>query len=118
MLANCLWNFKQVIQMFRGCKQEDMPPHIFAAAQSAYRNMLATRMDQSIVLMGHSGSGKTVNARHIMHYLAAAASSPHCALTGEIKFSLFLPIHPTPKILKSIPRSLCRTFCVIEGLRI
>ena len=104
--------------MFRGCKQEDMPPHIFAAAQSAYRNMLATRMDQSIVLMGHSGSGKTVNARHIMHYLAAAASSPHSALTGEIKFSLFLPIHPTPKILKSILLSLCHTFCVIEGLRI
>ena len=68
--------------MFRGCKQEDMPPHIFAAAQSAYRNMLATRMDQSVVLMGHSGSGKTINSRHIMHYLAAAASSQHSALTG------------------------------------
>ena len=76
--------FSQVIQMFRGCKQEDMPPHIFAAAQSAYRNMLATRMDQSVVLMGHSGSGKTINSRHIMHYLAAAASSQHSALTGGL----------------------------------
>ena len=76
--------------MFRGCKQEDMPPHIFAAVQSAYRNMLATRMDQSVVLMGHSGSGKTINSRHIMHYLAAAASSQHSALTG----GQFYP--PTP----------------------
>ena len=97
MLANCLWNFKQVIQMFRGCKQEDMPPHIFAAAQSAYRNMLATRMDQSIVLMGHSGSGKTVNTRHIMHYLAAAASSPHSALTGEISSLSSYPSTQLPR---------------------
>ena len=72
----------QVIQMFRGCKQEDMPPHIFASVQTAYRNMLATRMDQSIVFMGHSGSGKTVNAKHVMHYLTAAACSQHSALTG------------------------------------
>lgn len=68
--------------MFRGCKQEDMPPHIFASVQSAYRNMLATRMDQSIVFMGHSGSGKTINSRHVIRYLTAAACSQHSALTG------------------------------------
>ena len=69
--------------MFRGCKQEDMPPHIFAAAQTAYRNMLATHTDQSMVLLGNSGAGKTVNCRHILHYLTAAASAQHSALTGE-----------------------------------
>ena len=68
--------------MFRGCKQEDMPPHIFASVQSAYRNMLATRMDQSVVFMGHSGSGKTINSRHVIRYLTAAACSQHSALTG------------------------------------
>ena len=68
--------------MFRGCKQEDMPPHIFASVQTAYRNMLATRMDQSIVFMGLSGSGKTTNSKHVMHYLTSAACSHHSALTG------------------------------------
>ena len=68
--------------MFRGCKQEDMPPHIFASVQTAYRNMLATRMDQSIVFMGLSGSGKTVNSKHVMHYLTSAACSHNSALTG------------------------------------
>lgn len=95
--------------MFRGCKQEDMPPHIFAAAQSAYRNMLATRMDQSVVLMGHSGSGKTINSRHIMHYLAAAASSQHSALTG----GLFYTLNPI-KTLTSITRKRLENSCVLQ----
>lgn len=48
----------KVISMFKGCKQEDMPPHIYSYTQSIYRNMLSNRLDHSIILMGHSGSGK------------------------------------------------------------
>jgi len=70
--------------MFRGCKQEDMPPHIFAAAQTAYRNMLAARLDQSIVLMGASGSGKTTCAKHILHYLSVTAASHHSSVSGSV----------------------------------
>ena len=69
--------------MFRGCKPEDMPPHVYATAQIAYRNMLATRLDQSIVLMGRSGSGKTTNVRHLLHYLTLAAGTVGGILTGE-----------------------------------
>ena len=68
--------------MFKGCKQEDMPPHIFASAQIAYREMLNTRQDQSIVFMGRSGSGKTYNMHHILHYLTASMSSVNNVLTG------------------------------------
>lgn len=57
--------------MFRGCRREDMPPHIFAAAQQAYHSMLSTRSDQSLVLMGVSGSGKTFNARFLLKYLGS-----------------------------------------------
>lgn len=70
--------------MFKGCKQEDMPPHIFATAQIAYREMLNTRHDQSIVMMGRSGSGKTYNVRHILHYLAMSAGSVNNILSGII----------------------------------
>ncbi|XP_031549200.1 unconventional myosin-XVIIIa-like [Actinia tenebrosa] len=73
----------KVIQMFRGCKQEDMPPHIFAAAQTAYRNMMASRVDQSIVLMGSTGSGKTTCAKHILHYLSVTAASQHSPVTDQ-----------------------------------
>lgn len=76
-----------MIQLFRGCKAEDMPPHIYAAAQSAYRNMLASRCDQSLVFVGRSGSGKTHNFRNALHYLCLAAGSPTKILTG---ISLYL----------------------------
>jgi myosin heavy subunit len=61
--------------MFRGCKSEDMPPHIYSLAQSAYHGMLASRRDHSIVLQGRSGSGKTTNFKHILHYLVLAAGA-------------------------------------------
>ena len=61
--------------MFKGCKSEDMPPHIYAMAQSAYRGMLATRRDHSLVFLGRSGSGKTTNFKHALHYLVLAAGT-------------------------------------------
>ena len=72
----------QMIQLFRGCKAEDMPPHIYASAQSAYRSMQATRCDQSLVYVGRSGSGKTHNFRSALHYLCLAAGSPNKIITG------------------------------------
>ena len=46
---------EKVVSMFRGCKSEDMPPHIYSTSQSAYRNMLETRRDQSLIFLGRSG---------------------------------------------------------------
>ncbi|OAD57389.1 Unconventional myosin-XVIIIa [Eufriesea mexicana] len=64
-----------VAHMFRGCKSEDMPPHVYAMAQAAYRGMLATRRDHSLVFLGRSGSGKTTNFKHALHYLVLAAGT-------------------------------------------
>ena len=61
--------------MFRGCKTEDMPPHIYSLAQTAYRNMLETRRDQSIILVGRSGSGKTTSFKHALFYLTLASGT-------------------------------------------
>ena len=73
---------KQVISMFKGCKAEDMPPHIYAAAQKAYRHMLSARTDQSLVLMGRSGGGKSTSVRHLMHYFTVAAGAINNLLNG------------------------------------
>lgn len=69
--------------MFKGCKTEDMPPHIFSMAQSAYHNMLQTRREQSLVFLGRSGSGKTINFKHAIHYLLQASGSLNKFLTLE-----------------------------------
>ena len=79
----------QVIQMFKGCKQEDMPPHVYAAAQMAYRQLLHTHMDQSILLMGRSGSGKTSCLKHIVHYLSSAAGSVGGIFAGTLNQLMF-----------------------------
>ena len=73
----------QVVQMFKGCKCEDMPPHIYAMAQSAYRGMLATRRDHSLVFLGRSGGGKTTNFKNALHYLVMAAGAVNKILTVE-----------------------------------
>ena len=61
------------MEMFRGSRREDMPPHIFAAAQQAYHSMLSSQTNQSLVLMGVSGSGKTFNTRYLLKYLGSFA---------------------------------------------
>ncbi|OXU31521.1 hypothetical protein TSAR_014275 [Trichomalopsis sarcophagae] len=74
---------EKVVQMFKGCKSEDMPPHVYAMAQSAYRGMLATRRDHSLVFLGRSGGGKTTNFKHALHYLVLAAGAVNKILTIE-----------------------------------
>ena len=69
--------------MFKGCKTEDMPPHIYSLAQTAYRSMLETRRDQSLIFLGRSGSGKTASFKHALYYLTLAAGSTNKLLTAE-----------------------------------
>ncbi|XP_074930170.1 unconventional myosin-XVIIIa isoform X4 [Chelonoidis abingdonii] len=70
---------EKVMHMFKGCRREDTSPHIYAVAQAAYRSMLMSRQDQSIVLLGSSGSGKTTCCQHLIQYLATIAGS-----TGKV----------------------------------
>lgn len=73
----------QVMHMFKGCRREDMAPHIYSVAQTAYRNLLTTRQDQSIVLLGKSGSGKTTNCQHLLQFLVSIAGSTGKIFSGQ-----------------------------------
>ncbi|XP_078081002.1 myosin-XVIIIa isoform X4 [Mustelus asterias] len=74
---------EKVMHMFKGCRREDTSPHVYAVAQVAYRNLLTTRQDQSIVLLGRSGSGKTTNSQHLVQYLVTIAGSTGKIVTAE-----------------------------------
>lgn len=82
------------MRTFKTCRDDDMPPHIYAIAQSALSGLLRTRKDQSIVIQGRSGSGKSTSLRHIIQYLVVVAGSSKQVLTGKcnilITFLIFI----------------------------
>ncbi|XP_051940017.1 myosin-9-like isoform X2 [Hippocampus zosterae] len=66
---------EEIINMYKGKKRHEMPPHIYAITDTAYRSMMQDREDQSILCTGESGAGKTENTKKVIQYLAFVASS-------------------------------------------
>jgi myosin protein heavy chain len=66
---------EKVVDMYRGKKRIEMPPHVYAITDAAYRSMLHDKEDQSILCTGESGAGKTENTKKVIQYLTSVASS-------------------------------------------
>ena len=63
-----------------------MPPHLFAVSDEAYRNMLQDHENQSMLITGESGAGKTENTKKVIAYFASVgASQNESAKNGEPK---------------------------------
>merc|ERR1719300_732718 len=66
---------EKIIEIYKGKKRHEVPPHVFAITDIAYRSMLQDREDQSILCTGESGAGKTENTKKVIQYLAFVAAS-------------------------------------------
>ncbi|MCJ8744151.1 hypothetical protein PDJAM_G00115400 [Pangasius djambal] len=64
-----------VVAGYRGKKRVEAPPHIFSISDNAYQFMLTDRENQSILITGESGAGKTVNTKRVIQYFATIAVS-------------------------------------------
>ncbi|KAI1876072.1 uncharacterized protein JN550_001568 [Neoarthrinium moseri] len=65
----------EYVNMYKGRNREDTKPHIFAMADEAFRNLVDEGENQSILVTGESGAGKTENTKKVIQYLAAVARS-------------------------------------------
>ncbi|XP_068621761.1 unconventional myosin-Va [Battus philenor] len=65
----------ETIMMYRGQAMGDLDPHIFAVSEEAYTKLERERRDQSIIVSGESGAGKTVSAKYAMRYFAAVGGN-------------------------------------------
>ncbi|KAI8322113.1 hypothetical protein GQ54DRAFT_251534, partial [Martensiomyces pterosporus] len=64
---------RDYVAAYRNKKRNEVPPHIFAIADAAYHDMLHSKENQSILITGESGAGKTENTKKVIQYLTAIA---------------------------------------------
>ena len=88
----------RVVKMYKGKRRNECPPHLWAVTEAAYRNMLLKDKDQSMLITGESGAGKTENTKKVISYLAMVATS---GKKSEKKVSLEEQIVATNPILES-----------------
>jgi len=87
-----------VVKLYLGKRRNEVPPHLWAITETAYRNMLQNAKNQSMLITGESGAGKTENTKKVISYLAMVATSGK--KTGK-KVSLEDQIVATNPILES-----------------
>jgi len=64
-----------VVKLYVGKRRNEVPPHLWAISETAYRNMLTNGKNQSMLITGESGAGKTENTKKVITYLALVAAS-------------------------------------------
>ncbi|XP_071815059.1 uncharacterized protein [Apostichopus japonicus] len=65
----------KVVMLYKGKRRVEMPPHVYSIADNAYHDMLQDHENQSMLITGESGAGKTENTKKVIQYFANIASS-------------------------------------------
>ncbi|XP_028858622.1 myosin VIa isoform X12 [Denticeps clupeoides] len=62
----------ETIKQYQGRSLGTLPPHVYAIADKAFRDMKVLKMSQSIIVSGESGAGKTENTKFVLRYLTTS----------------------------------------------
>merc|ERR1712012_1508122 len=63
------------MEIYIGKRRSECPPHIFGVAEGSYQGMMNAGKNQSILITGGSGAGKTENTKKVISYFASIGAS-------------------------------------------
>ena len=66
---------QRTMDIYIGKRRTECPPHIFGVAEGSYQGMMRVGKNQSILITGESGAGKTENTKKVISYFASIGAS-------------------------------------------